>query len=229
MLAITGCDKANTAHALACLLLAIDPRPSLVLQSGVAGAFPGPGEESSPRVGDLVIATEEIYSDTGSSSPQGWLSARELGLPIALVHGHESGGRFPLDPTLVRAAVDAVERIDDSDWPAGRPVVFTGPCVTTSQVTGVQSEGEAIVGRWEALAESMEGAAAAQVCALHGVPFLEVRGVSNLVVDRDRASWEITRAAETAGRATLAVVASFETLPLAGWSPDPEPPVSSGA
>ena len=44
----------------------------------------------------------------------------------------------------------------------------------------------------------MEGAAAAHVCAMHDVPFLEVRGVSNLVEDRDRAAWRIAEAADAA-------------------------------
>jgi futalosine hydrolase len=38
------------------------------------------------------------------------------------------------------------------------------------------------------------------VCALHDVPFLEVRGISNLVEDRDRPRWRIGEAAESAQR-----------------------------
>jgi futalosine hydrolase len=223
--AIGGCDKTNTAHLLTCLLQAMRPKPVLVLQVGVAGAFPrGPERPagaagSVPAIGDLVIATEEAYSDTGSSSPAGWLSAGELQLPIASLDGVESGGRFPLDPSLVQAAVEVVEGIQDSDWPAPRPAVFAGPCVTASLTTGVRAEGEEVARRWGALAESMEGAAAAHVCALYEVPFLEVRGISNLVVDRDRSSWEVDRAARVAGRAALAVAAALDRLPLPGQRP----------
>ncbi len=214
VLAISGCDKTNAAHMLTCLLQAMRPEPLLVLQVGVAGAFPGRGEGSGARVGDIVVATEEIYSDTGSSSPGGWLSAAELGLPIAQVDGTESGGRFAIDPRLVRAAVEAIEAVDTDDWPASRPTVVVGSCVTASRVTGVRTEGEAVARRWGAVAESMEGAAAAHVCALYGVPFLAVRGISNLIVDRDRASWEVGRAIATAARAALAVVAALDHFPL---------------
>ena len=55
----------------------------------------------------------------------------------------------------------------------------------------------------------MEGAAAAHVCALHDVPFLEVRGVSNLVEDRDRSKWRIGEAAEAAQRVVLKLVEAF--------------------
>jgi futalosine hydrolase len=55
----------------------------------------------------------------------------------------------------------------------------------------------------------MEGAAAAHICALYGVPFLEIRAISNFVGDRDRGTWAVEEAVETAGRAALAVVAGL--------------------
>jgi len=240
-LAITGCDKANAAHSLTCLLVAMEPGPSLVIQAGVAGTFTdagaglGAGDGAVPEVGDLVFATEEIYSDTGSSTPQGWQSVGELGLPITQVQGVESGGRFVFDPALVRAAMDIVQqaeevrRVEGSERSPGRPTLFAGPCVTSSRITGTASEGEQIRRRWNALAESMEGAAAAQVCALHGIPFLEIRGISNPVVDRDRASWRIDQAAAVAARAALAVALSVEELPLAEPSLQLERQEPSGA
>jgi futalosine hydrolase len=152
------------------------------------------------------LATQEAYSDTGSSSPRGWLSAEDLGLPLAWVDGAELGGVFPLDARLVEAARAALAA---EDRPEPQPRVFTGPCVTSSRVTGLQAEADEIYGRWGALAESMEGAAAAHVCALYGVPFLEVRAISNLVRDRDRDTWQLDRAIATAGEAALAVVAAL--------------------
>ena len=245
VLAISGCDKANAAHVLTCLFQAMSPAPRLVVQFGIAGAFPSAGPGPGARVGDIVLATDEAYSDTGSSSPEKWLSAAELGLPIASVDGIELGGLFPLGMGLVLAAADAIEGIDWADmvvpeatdgpiaaqavaasegvsWstgvgrPGGLPAVLLGTCVTASQVTGLRSEAETTAARWGALAESMEGAAAAHICALYGAPFVEVRGISNLVVDRDRGSWEVERAAAVAGRAALAVVEAIDRLPLDG-------------
>ncbi len=225
VVAISGCDKANAAHVLTCLLQAMKPAPMLVLQVGVAGAFPkrlseqGDGEDapaSQPGIGDLAIASSEIYSDTGSSSPGEWISARELAIPVACVNGVESGGNFPFDAALVQEAVKVVEELSERHWPRGRPAVFTGPFVTASCVTGIRANGEDMVRRWGAIAESMEGAAAAHICALYDVPFLEIRGISNLIVDRDRSSWEIERAAEVAGRAALALVAAVDRLSTGG-------------
>ena len=96
-MAISGLDKVNAAHLLTCLLQAMDPAPRLVLQVGIAGALPGKGDSARASVGDIVIATREIYADTGSSSPAGWLSARDLGWPIALVMAASRAGVFPID------------------------------------------------------------------------------------------------------------------------------------
>ncbi len=74
--------------------------------------------------------------------------------------------------------------------------------------------------RWGALSESMEGAAAAHICALYAVPFLEIRGISNLVTDRDRGSWQVERAVAIAGRAALAVAACDRSP--AFWQEDGE-------
>jgi futalosine hydrolase len=226
-LAISGLDKVNAAHLLTCILQAMNPGPRLVLQAGIAGALPTVGTFAPADIGDVVLATRDAYSDTGTSSPLGWLSARELGWAVALVHGVESGGVFPIDGRLVTAALEVVAAAaaqeDETAFAAIRPEqhprVFAGPCITASQVTGVDAEAEELAARWEALAESMEGAAAAHVCALYDVPFLEVRGISNLVGDRDRAHWQVRRAVAAASWAARAIVDSLDELPL----PEVEP------
>jgi futalosine hydrolase len=201
VVAVSGCDKVNAALVVTSLLQAMSPAPELVLQVGVAGGFPPQGAGRGAVPGDLVIATQEAYSDCGSSSPEGWISAGDLGLPIAQVDGVELGGVFPLERRLVEwaAGVLAAEAF----------TVVMGACVTSSTVTGTDRGAKLMAERWGPLAESMEGAAAAHVCALYGVPFLELRGISNMVGDRDRSTWLIDQAAETAGRAALVLAAAL--------------------
>jgi len=227
-LGVSGCDKVNVAALLAALLQAMAPAPRLVLQFGIAGAFPAPDGGAaggaaaeggaSARVGDLVVATQEAYSDTGSSSPTGWLSAADLGLPIAEIDGAESGGVFAIDSDLVEWALGSLQGVWAGEAAAevasigdqsNTPRVLSGPCVTSSTVTGRDDEARRIVERWGAVAESMEGAAAAHVCGLYGVPFLEVRAVSNLVGDRNRETWEVEGAVALTGKAVAALVDAF--------------------
>jgi futalosine hydrolase len=91
----------------------------------------------------------------------------------------------------------------------GSLITRTGPFLTLSIVTGVRALGDELHDRFGALCESMEGAAAAHVCALHDIPFLEVRGISNLVEDRDRSKWRITEAAEAAQTVALKLAESL--------------------
>jgi futalosine hydrolase len=217
LLIVSGYDKTNTAHALTCLLQAA-PCLRLVLQFGVAGAFAGQGL----GLRDLVVAGSEIYGDTGSSSPGGWLSTEDFGLPLAEVGGQLYWNEFPLEPRLVAAALHLLE---EAAWDGRPPVIASGPCVTLSQVTGTAGEAALLQERWRALAESMEGAAAAHVCVLYRVPFLEVRSVSNQVGDRDRAGWDLQGASVQAARAAAVLVLGWPDLVAAlglgepGWAP----------
>lgn len=215
VLVVSGYGGVNAAHALTCLLEAA--RPRLVLQVGIAGAFVGGGLEP----GDLAVASSDSYSDLGVETPTGWLSAGEFSQPLAVAaDGGELGNTFALDPRLVEAAARCLRA---AEWPDPGPRVGVGPFVTSDLVTGSRERADVLADRWHALAESMEGAAAAHVCALYGVPFLEVRAISNLVVDRDRGSWRVEEAAALAGRAALFLGADLGSLigPVRG-APDPE-------
>ena len=55
----------------------------------------------------------------------------------------------------------------------------------------------------------MEGAAAAQVALQYGIDCLEVRGVSNMVEDRDLSRWDIPLAAEQAQRFILRYIEAY--------------------
>ena len=90
--------------------------------------------------------------------------------------------------------------------------VEAGDCLTMSCVTGTQEQADDLWRRWGALAETMEGAAAAQVCLLYGVPLLEVRAISNLVGDRDRESWDVAGAAARAARAAAYLLTQLDEI-----------------
>jgi futalosine hydrolase len=196
---LSGIGPVNAAHALTHRLMTA-PRPSLVIQTGVAGAYVG----AQLEVGTVALASEEIYADLGVLTLDGWKSVEEIGIPLVDAIGDRPArfNAFPMDPGLVRGAEAACEGI----------LARTGKFLTLSQVTGVRTLGDALHARFGALCESMEGAAAAHVCALHEVPFLEVRGISNLVEDRDRSSWRVRDAAEGAQAAARRLVEHASSL-----------------
>lgn len=188
-----GIGAVNTACALT-RELAAGTTPALVVQTGIAGSYVPAGLP----VGSVVLASEEMYGDVGVITPTGWLPADAIGIPLV----DARDGRpplfnlFPCDPGLVARAA----RI------AGPAIARTGRFLTLSQVTGVRALGDQLHQRFGALCESMEGAAAAQVCAIHGIPFLEVRGISNLVEDRNRDAWRVREASAAAQQAVRQIL-----------------------
>ncbi len=184
----TGIGVVNAAQALTAALEHL--HPALVLQIGIGGAYLASGLNP----GDLALATQENYGDLGVITPAGWFPAEEIGIPI-LSTDRDHYNAYPLNPERVANA----ERILKL---SGEPVA-RGPFVTVQQCTGRRDIGDALAARFNAICENMEGAAAAHLCTLYAVPFLELRAISNRVEDRDKAAWEIPRAvhrAQTAAR-----------------------------
>jgi futalosine hydrolase len=207
-LVVTGMAPVNAAHALT-REVERRGRPALVIQVGIGGAF----VQSGLSVGAVALATEEVYGDVGVITPDGWLSSEGIGIPLvpaaegasAATSGQAAADRparfnqFPLDAALVERAARVCG-------------ARTGRFLTLSQVTGVRALADELHARFGAVCESMEGAAAAHVCALYDLPFLEVRGISNLVEDRDRSKWRIPEAARAAQDAVLKVVEHLQDV-----------------
>src|SRR4051812_39296489 len=76
-LVVSGIGAVNTAHALA-LHFAGHAKPSLVIQTGIAGAF----LPAKVEVGAVLLADTEIYGDTGVLTPDGWRPMEEIGIPL---------------------------------------------------------------------------------------------------------------------------------------------------
>lgn len=163
---------ASTAYALA--LAEAESRPyGLVLSAGIAGGFSG-----QAPLGSLVVASRVIAADLGAESADGFLSVDELGFGSAQIAAFE-----PWSSRLATALREA-----------SLPVV-TGPVLTASTVTGTAATAEQWSRRYPgAAAEAMEGFGAATAAEQRGVPFVELRAISNAVGPRDRASWKIKEA-----------------------------------
>ena len=175
-LVCTGVGAVNAAHAATLAILR--DRPDAIVVCGVGGAYPGSGL----AIGDVVCADVECYGDLGAATPSGFLDMKALGLPVI------SGG-VPIYNDLPLAV-----------FPLERRVKF----VTVSACTGTDAAARALEARTGGAVENMEGAAVAHVAHLHGVAVGEVRGISNLVTDRDTSAWRLEEAAIAAQEALVA-------------------------
>ena len=159
---VSGIGPAAAAAATATALAT--GRYDACLSLGVCGAFRGTAD-----IGDVVVATELVAADLGAESPTGFLTLGSLGWADEVV---------PVDPELMAAAVT---RLED---------VVTGPVVTVSTVTGTRARADELAARHGAVAEAMEGWGVLTAALPQGLPALEVRTVSNLIGDRDPATWD---------------------------------------
>jgi futalosine hydrolase len=189
ILSVTGMGKVNTAAGLTSLIEHFGPR--LVINTGCAGAYQGSGL----AVGDLAVATAEIYGDEGVLTPEGWHTLEVIGIPAVERKGNRYSNEFPLSMEAAERAVLLAARL-------GLPLK-RGKFVTVSTCSGTANRGAELFKRFGGLCETMEGAAAAHVALLYEVDCLEVRGVSNMVEDRDLSHWDIPLAVEMAQRFLL--------------------------
>ncbi|NUO45434.1 MAG: futalosine hydrolase [Streptomyces sp.] len=163
-----GVGPARAAAATATALAAAPY--GLVVSAGIAGGF-----LPDAPVGSLVVADEITAADLGAETADGFVPVTELGFGTVSHRPPEA---------LVRDAVAATG-------------ARAGAVLTVSTVTGTAARAALLKGRHPtALAEAMEGFGVAEAAAVHGVPVLEIRAVSNPVGPRDRAAWRIGDALE---------------------------------
>jgi futalosine hydrolase len=191
-----GIGKTNAAAAVSALLTTCQPTAVLVV--GCGGAYPGSGL----AIGDLALASEEIFGDEGVMTPAGFQDMETVGFPVVQRGNIRLFNRFPTDPRLLESACSILEQNESR--------TAVGPFVTVSTCSGTLAAGVELARRTRGICENMEGAAVAQICALHGIPFLEVRGISNLVEDRNPAGWNLQRGAEAAQHAVKDLLFSWQ-------------------
>jgi futalosine hydrolase len=167
----TGVGKANAAGAVS---RAWDAnRYRSVVNIGIAGALPGSGV----KIGEAIVAEESVFADEGVMTPDGFRTMPELG--FGLGPGTIEGVRVKGDAGLIARVRGCVEH--------------AGAISTVSTCSGTDELARIVRDRTGGLAECMEGAAIAQVCARLGAPFVEVRIVSNTTGDRTNQRWDLAR------------------------------------
>lgn len=186
-----GVGKAAAAAAITAAI--VELRPRWVLLFGVCGAYPaGHVSEDGLGVGQVCVVGEEWLADEGVEAEAGFVSIAALGLG--------SVGPFLADPGRSSEAAAIL----------GAPIVRGA---TVSACSGTDAASRTIAARTRAVVESMEGAAVAVACARLGVPWVQVRCVSNRTGDRARGGWDLPRAVAGAQAAVHTLARAWETGP----------------
>lgn len=155
---------ANTAFALA------KNNYDLVISAGIGGGF-----VTRADIGSVVIGTESIAADLGAETTEGFASVDELGF---------GSTRIENAPALVTLLMNALHNSELD--------VQVGSILTVSTVTGTKVTADALANRHpDAMAEAMEGYGVAIAAEQMGIPFIEIRTISNAVGPRNREAWRI--------------------------------------
>ena len=157
----------------------------LALNVGVCGSF-----NAAHRPGAVVHVTADRIAELGAQDGDAFLTAHDLqllGENEAPFHGGLLVNRQP---------------------PAIAPLLSL-PSVTGITVNTVHGDTAAIarvVERFNPDVETMEGAAFMYACLAHGVPFAQVRAVSNIVERRNRAAWKLPEAIQALSAVSAAIL-----------------------
>jgi len=157
----------------------------LVINMGIAGSF-----TRDLKIGQVVNVISEEFADLGIEDNKEFLTLFDS--------GYLEADEFPFENGVLKNSTNGTIS-------SLKPVRG----ITTNKSNGRESSIHELSVKFNGHIESMEGAAVFYVCKWMGVPFLEIRAVSNYVEPRDVSRWNIPLALENLSTQVLNV---FEKL-----------------
>ena len=180
--AVTGVGLMPSTYAIMQLLTA--SRPDLIIQLGIAGSF-----TPSIELGTAVAVKKEMLADMGVYETGGYRDIFEMGLAEKNMAPFEQGALVNHHDTLFNAL--------------SMPVVSA---VSVNEISTSTEKIKLFSEKYKADIESMEGAAVHYVCTLQQIPFVQIRGISNLVGERDKSKWKIQESLHAATNACINLI-----------------------
>ncbi len=185
---VTGVGMTYTGFALGNVLAR--RQYDLAVNAGIAGAF-----NRSLKLGDVVNVVSERFADLGVEEADGtFTDVHELGL---------------IDPNQQPFQNGELRNDGASEFD------FLPKCkgLTVNKVHGSAASIAAILKKYRADVETMEGAAFFLACLLSGVAFLEIRSISNYVEPRNREDWDLPLAIKNLNEILLNLVETLLSSP----------------
>ena len=150
----------------------LECRPDIVLLVGIAGSF-----DKKITLGTTFLVRAEIQATTGVEENGAWKDVFDMGLVQKDQPPYQDG--WLVNPFL------------ENYMGSGLPVANS---ISVDEITTSMERRQAYADKYQPVLESMEGAAFHFVCLQIGIPFLQIRSVSNYVGDRDKAKWDFSKA-----------------------------------
>ncbi len=165
---VTGVGTTLTTYYLTRQIAA--KKYSLIIDAGIAGSY-----HPDIRPGTVVQVVEEQFADTGIEDKDRFLTLFEAGLEDGDIFPYKEGvlhnsNSFNLPP------LNALPKVRS---------------ITSNTAHGNAKSIEAMRRKYNPEIETMEGAAVFFVCLKEGIPFFELRSISNMVEPRNLNNWNI--------------------------------------
>ena len=149
-------------------------KPSLILQAGIAGSF----DDQLP-LGQAVVINADRFADLGVHENDQWNDVFDMNLTEGNAHPYSNGWLINPYHDLLSAA--------------GLPIVKS---ISINEVTTSTTRIRQLRDKYNPSIESMEGAAFHYVCLQQGIPFIQLRTISNYVGERNKEKWKLRQAVE---------------------------------
>ncbi len=160
------------ASAVSITRMAIEDKPDLIIQAGIAGCF-----DKSMALGKVVVVSEEALADTGVEEEGKWKDLFDLKLEKSSYHPFEKR-KLP-NPWLSKFNLLKLPEVSG---------------ITVNQITTHAERIQQLQKKYMPVLESMEGAALHYVCREANIPFLQIRAISNYIGERNKANWKMKEA-----------------------------------
>lgn len=144
-------------------------KPDLIIQIGIAGSY-----TSKIKIGQVVLVSQEELGDTGAETESGFLKLNQLFTESNKMQD-DMFDSFK-NPFIQKFGLEQVKGL------------------TVNTCAGRKETIQSRISLFHADIESMEGASLHFVCLKKNIPFLQIRGISNMVEIRDKSSWDIALA-----------------------------------
>jgi futalosine hydrolase len=175
------------AAGFALTKMAIEDKPDLIIQVGIAGTF---DEEIS--LGTVVVVNEETIGDLGVEEEGKWKDLFDLKLEKSSYHPFEKR-KLP-NQWLKKYNLLALKEVSG---------------LTVNEISTNEERIQKLIKKYNPGIESMEGAALHYVARESNIPFIQIRAISNYIGERDKSKWQMKKAIDQLNQTLLKYIDSL--------------------
>jgi futalosine hydrolase len=155
----------------------------LIIQAGIAGTF-----KKQLNLAEVVFVKEDAFADLGIEENGNFKTLFETGFI--------KKNDFPYTDEWL---VNPISLSDKNN-------LFVAKGITVNKIGDDHLQNKMIQEKFLSDVESMEGAAFHYVCLQQNINFLQLRGISNYVGQRDKSKWKLKESVENLNKELLKII-----------------------